>query len=569
MHRVEEEEYAVTGQNSGEISKKRTWFVTQRICNILLIQHISYFHRCNGVIGTCPPTHITPIYLQEGQASLTHSNFARPVAFQSSSDKLHLQLSGFSSTCGSITVKWSLIKAGDNCILGKNNATLSSSTNNHILADLNLWTTETYKVVVQGNNIRQQFGLPVCSNAVTIDTSMPTGGWVYDGLGHTDLQYQSSKLFSTSWGGFESIYGIGKYEVAMEYQPLSSKDQIEVQYFVNVYLNVSFSETIAIIPDGMKVRTKVRAYTKAGLYIEIVSNGVTVDTSKPLPGTVADGSIISSDLEYTDWTSSYTISWEPFRDPHAPIVNYNVGVKRKNGGFVSLGLTAVGMIYRFVIPGLVLISEVEYCGIVEAENAAGLKALAYSNCLLIDHDAPRHGTVNDGLSNDIDYQSDNTVFHANWNGFGDGVHGSGLAEYKYILTNENDNNLTLWTTVGLQTNVTILGINLLDGSIYYITVRAIDRVGHYKEIKSDGVYIDTTHPVYTGKIVVEGEMAQENEETVVYIQSEDSVTVSWSQFVDDHSGMKKYQWSIVGNHEQSTEWEDVPGIDLATRAVFR
>jgi hypothetical protein len=467
-------------------------------------------------------------------------------------------------------VRWSLIKAENSCNLGRNNATLSSNTNNHILAGLNLQNTDTYKVVVQASNIREQFGLPVCSDAVTIDTSTPTGGWVYDGSGSTDLQYQSSKSFTASWGGFQSTYGIGKYEVAMHYQPQSSNNQIEVQGFVNVNLNVSFSKIIAAIPDGSKLTTKVRAYTKAGLYTEIVSNGVTVDTSQPLPGSVSDGSNPLSDLQYADWTSSYTVSWEPFTEPHTPIVNYNIGVKRKNGGFVSAGLTAVDITYQSVVTSLTLISEEEYCAIVEGENAAGLKAQVYSNCLLIDHDAPRHGTINDGLSDDIDYQSGDTVFHANWNGFDDGTRGSGLADYEYILTNQNDVNVTSWTSVGLQTNVTISGISLVDGNTYYMTVRAIDRVGHYKEIKSDGVYIDTTHPVYTGKIIVEGKMAQKDNESVVYIQNiEDSVTASWPQFVDEHSGMKKYQWSIVEDQEQPTEWKDVPGINLATRAVFR
>ena len=120
----------------------------------------------------------------------------------------------------------------------------------------------------------------------------------------------------------------------MRYQPLSSDAHIEVQGFVNVYLNVSFTKTISKISDGGNVTTTVRAYTKAGLYKETTSNGVILDTSKPLPGAVSDVLDISSDLAYADRTTSYKASWKPFTDPHTPIVNYNVGVKRKNGGLV-------------------------------------------------------------------------------------------------------------------------------------------------------------------------------------------------------------------------------------------
>ena len=175
--------------------------------------------------------------------------------------------------------------------------------------------------------------------------------------------------------------------------------------FVNVHLNVSFIKTISPISDGSNVTTAVRAYTKAGLYKQATSNGVILDTSKPLPGLVSDGLDVSSDLEYIDWTTSYKASWEPFTDPHTPIINYNVGVKRKNGSLVSSGLIAVGIVHQVVIPVLTLSSEGEYCAIVEGENAAGLKTQVHSNCLIIDHDDPRPGTVNDGTSGDIDYQS--------------------------------------------------------------------------------------------------------------------------------------------------------------------
>jgi hypothetical protein len=158
-----------------DVLGKSAELVTQCIFNTVLIAHIPHFRRCNGVIGTCPPTAINPIYLQEGQARITVSNFAKTVTYQSSTDKLHLQLSGFSVTCGSLTVRWSLIKAENSCNLGRNNATLSSNTNNHILAGLNLQNTDTYKVVVQASNIREQFGLPVCSNEVTIDTGINDG----------------------------------------------------------------------------------------------------------------------------------------------------------------------------------------------------------------------------------------------------------------------------------------------------------------------------------------------------------------------------------------------------------
>ena len=401
----------------------------------------------------------------------------------------------------------------------------------------------------------------MCSNVVTIDTSRPTGGWIRDGLGTKDIQYQSSKTVSATWGGFKTTYGMAKYEIAV-YQGSTL-----LQSFTNVNLKVSYSKTFPAIADGSKIIVKVRAFTKAGLYSEISSNGVTVDTSKPTAGTVSDGP--ASDLKYASWIRTYDASWTQFTDPHSPIVEYKVGVKRKGGGFVSSGLISVGLKRTGKVSGITLTSGFEYCAVVEGTNAAGLSTQASSDCLLIDHDAPGSGTVNDGTSEDIDYQSADGTFNANWRGFDDGKKGSGLAEYKYKMTDKNNKDITSWSSARLQTKITVTGLSLLNGNTYYITVRALDKVGHYNDVRSDGVTVDTSHPVYTGSISVQGEKTQGNGEPVVYIRSTDSVTLSWPQFVDEHSGMNKYQWTIVEKGVNPTSWTDVPGVKLATKAVLR
>ena len=519
-----------------------------------------FFQRCDGTSGTCVPQAIDKITLQGGKVALTASNFASTITYQSTTDKLYLKLTGFSVTCGELTMKWSLLKGKDSCALG-NNPTSLSSKKNHALSGLTLRNNEAYKVVVQISDIRGQTGLPVCSNEVTIDTSRPTGGWIRDGAGSKDVQFQSSKIISATWGGFKTTYGVAKYETAVYH------GTIVLQSFTNVNLRVSFTKTFSAIADGSKIVTKVRAFTKAGLYSEIASNGVTVDTTKPKPGAVSDGS--TSDLKYASWTTTYDASWTQFTDPHSPIVEYKVGVKRKEAGLVSSGLTSVGLKRTGHVSGLTLTSGIQYCAIVEGINAAGLSIQASSNCLLIDHDAPRPGTVNDGSSEDIDYQSSDNTFHANWGGFDDGQKGSGLAEYRYKLTDKNNKDVTSWASAGLQTNTAITDLSLVNGNTYYITVRAVDKVGHYKEVKSDGVFVDTSHPVYTGSLSVKGEKAQKGGETVVYIRHKDSLTVSWPQFIDQHSGMKKYQWTIVESGAKPTSWKDVPGVKLATKAVLR
>ncbi|XP_046852682.1 uncharacterized protein LOC124445941 [Xenia sp. Carnegie-2017] len=515
--------------------------------------------RCDGVLGTCPLRSIDVITHKRGEVMLTSLDFASSLSYQATTDKFYLKITGFSVNCGTLTLKWSLLKGQESCSARNVSGTLPS-TSNQILSGLSLKNGQTYKILLQSYDMRNKVKQTVCSNVVTIDTTKPSGGWVRDGLGTKDIQYQSSKKVSATWGGFTTTHGIKKYEVAVYYKSKT------LTSFINVNLNASFSKTISTLRDGSQIIIKVRAFTKAGLYSEVSSNGVIVDTSKPKAGIISDG--LSIDKKYANWTTTYEANWQPYSDNDSPITEYKIGVKRKNGALVSSGFISVGRQLKGKVTGLSLTSGIEYCALVKGINAAGLSAQAASNCLLIDHIAPQPGVVNDGASDDIDYQSADNVFRANWKGFTDGKNGSGIMEYMHKITDNSGRQITNWFSVGLQTKATVTGLNLVNGRSYFITVKAIDKVGHFVEVRSDGIYIDISHPVYTGKLLVQGETGEKNGKRVIYLRNNNSLSVSWPQFLDEQSGMLKYQWSIVEVNSTVTTWSDVPGVKLSTKAVL-
>lgn len=516
--------------------------------------------RCDGVLGTCPLRSTDVITHKRGEVMLTSLDFASSLSYQATTDKFHLKITGFSVSCGTLTLKWSLLKGQESCSARNVSGTLPS-TSNQILSGLSLKNGETYKILLQSYDMRNKVKQTVCSNVVTIDTTKPSGGWVRDGLGTKDIQYQSSKKVSATWGGFTTTHGIKKYEVAVYYKSKT------LTSFINVNLNASFSKTISTLRDGSQIIIKVRAFTKAGLYSEVSSNGVIVDTSKPKAGIISDG--LSIDKKYANWTTTYEANWQPYSDNDSPITEYKIGVKRKNGALVSSGFISVGKQLKGKVTGLSLTSGIEYCALVKGINAAGLSTQATSNCLLIDHIAPQPGVVNDGASDDIDYQSADNVFRANWKGFTDGKNGSGIMEYMHKITDNSGRQITNWFSVGLQTKATVTSLNLVNGRSYFITVKAIDKVGHFVEVRSDGIYIDISHPVYTGKLLVQGETGEKNGKRVIYLRNNNSLIVSWPQFLDEQSGMLKYQWSIVEVNSTVTTWSDVPGVKLSTKAVLR
>ncbi|XP_046862982.1 uncharacterized protein LOC124456627 [Xenia sp. Carnegie-2017] len=445
------------------------------------VDYCDLSERCNGKYLTCPSQSKTQIEIINGQVQITDSNWIKSVNFQSRTDRLYLQTRNFSASCGILKIKWSIIKSNKLCSLSEVKRVFVGNPVNHVITGLNMTSDETYKIVVQAYDVRQNRATPVCSNEVTIDTSRPTRGSIYDGLGLNDLQYQHSSVLSAKWGGFTTTYGIQKYEISISYYPFLSSHKLLLLSFRNVHLNASFS----------KISQELRMVAMSHLKFELLQ--------KP----------------------------DCIRKEKATVLL--VGVQRKNGGFVSNGLIDVGLKNQTSPDRLVLSSGEVYCAVVEGENAAGLKRKALSNCVLIDQDPPRYGTVNDGATNDIDYQSSSRRYHANWNGFDDRTYGSEV----------------------------------------FFTVRAVDRAGNYRNVKSNGVIVDTSHPVHNGKIMVSGRTVQKDGKNITYVQNTGDISASWPPFIDEHSGMYKYQWAIAEKDQQVNTWEDVPGKRLKTTADFR
>ena len=231
------------------------------------------------------------------------------------------------------------------------------------------------------------------------------------------------------------------------------------------------------------------------------------------------------------------------------------------GPFKNIGVRTQG-----TATGINLVTRNHYCAVVRGYNRAGLFTQVTSDCVLIDHEPPHPGTVSDGLSHDVDFQSDDTSISANWDGFNDGVTGSGVTEYQYTVKERNGNAVVQWTSVGNITHMSRAGLHLKNGFTYFVTVRAFDAVGYSVEAVSNGVTLDTTHPVFTGSVKVEGLNGVYKGKTCVYVSSRNFLLVKYSGFVDQHSGLDRYEWAIktVAQMSQNYTFSTVPGSRLAT-----
>ncbi|NCO54901.1 MAG: T9SS type A sorting domain-containing protein, partial [Bacteroidetes bacterium] len=128
--------------------------------------------------------------------------------------------------------------------------------------------------------------------------------------------------------------------------------------------------------------------------------------------------------------------------------------------------------------------------VVDANN--NLSAIAYHD-LNIDWTAPSSVSVNDGTSNDVDTIFDNTTASAVWTTSNDP--NSGISEYWYALgTSPGATDIVNWTNNGANTNLTVSGLSLNNGSIYYFSVKSKNGADLWSNISSsDGFVVLATN----------------------------------------------------------------------------
>ena len=160
--------------------------------------------------------------------------------------------------------------------------------------------------------------------------------------------------------------------------------------------------------------------------------------------------------------------------------------------------------------------------------------------LISDVDAPTGGAVVDGPAADIDFQLSLTTINATWSGFTDGD-GTGIDRYEWAIgTTSGGQDVLAYTSVGINgTGATRSGLNLTSGTTYYVSVRAIDRVGNVSNaVASDGVMADAVAP--TTGAVVDGPAID-----IAFQQSLTTISANWSGFADGNgSGIDHYEWAI-------------------------
>lgn len=207
----------------------------------------------------------------------------------------------------------------------------------------------------------------------SLDTTPPVAGSVSDGLGADSSLQASVTTLSANWSGFSDLgTGIASYAWALG----TSAGAANLQPFQSVGLATSATRSGLGLVTGVTYFVTVRATDGAGLSVSASSNGVLVDATPPVAGTVNDGP--AADLGVIPSSGLVEANWSGFADPESGIVDYSWAIGTSPGAediqplaFVGNATSASGV--------FALSSGVTYYVTVQATNRVGLSVRASSN----------------------------------------------------------------------------------------------------------------------------------------------------------------------------------------------
>lgn len=335
----------------------------------------------------------------------------------------------------------------------------------------------------------------VVAPPLLIDITPPSVGDVTVGetAGRT-AYFRKEDPVSAKWTGFldgESRLSHFEWTVCQA----STQDKCLCPY-KNVGAKTTTNIDVLVINYGVSYVVIVRAFNKAGLFSEAISNQFIVNGLAPSDGTVYDGLKTGRDIEFQSSTSQLSANWTPFTDANERIADYEMCAGTEPGScdlrsFVSVGIKLAG-----TLSGLSLNHNEIYFITVRATSETGYSTTTTSNGVRVDSTPPVTGVVRDGESLiDIDYQADDTYIYANWDEFQDDE--SDVTGYTWCAgTGKNICDIIPTTFVGERTSISQQILSPLpEGIAIYLTASALNNAGVSSMVSSDGFKVDNTGPI--------------------------------------------------------------------------
>lgn len=308
-----------------------------------------------------------------------------------------------------------------------------------------------------------------------------------------------------------------------------------------VYVGSDDGSIYAVSPSGSRlwqygagaaVASSPAIGDSRSLYV-LVADGtlrrLSADTTPP------DVPAVTDDGEYSTMPSALHASWNSF-DAESGISRYEYAIGTAPGAGDVAPFADAGTDTAVTRDGLPLVKGARYYFSVRAINGAGLASeVGVSDGITVDYTAPQTPIVTD----DGAYSTLPMTLHASWSS---SDQESGVVGYEYAIgTAPESEDLVPFTDAGAANQVTRDDLPLVNGTRYYISVRATNRAGLVSYIGvSNGIMVDYTSP-QTPVVIDDGK----------YTTSADTLHFVFGSG-DTESGIDHYEYS-VGTTEGLTD----------------
>ncbi|HOO55339.1 MAG TPA: hypothetical protein PLN69_00845, partial [bacterium] len=338
---------------------------------------------------------------------------------------------------------------------------------------------DTYFAMVRSKNLSGTPGASSYSDGFTVD-DQPPGTPVFTGAPASppDISNNDSQI-DRSWTAVEGVSYIYEYKYGIGTQP----DGSDVAEWISNSINTSVSYSTSM-NDNVIYYISVKAISGAGVESAVATSyGTLIDVTSP----TCQVNVLA---EYQG-TVGFDVSWQGGDSGSGLNGLYDIQVKDGNTGEWTNWLTMMPVTSSTYTGEN---GHTYYFQCRSQDNAGNWTEYADGDgdtSTTLDTIEAVAPSVNDGVSDDIDFTVSEDTLSANWNVL------DGAAAYLYAVGVESDasdlNDIDYTETT--ETNVEITGLTLTQGETYYISVRGRNLAGVRGEIgTSDGILVDRTAP---------------------------------------------------------------------------
>ncbi len=360
---------------------------------------------------------------------------------------------------------------------------------------------------------------------------------------HTDLTQDLSNRYLYHWAGSISGAGTNRRAGFHYFCSDATLPNRGNSYFVFFRLDNAKVQLYKVTNDTYALVDEVSFTFTAGSWYDFK---VIYDRISGKHQVYIDNALVQTYVDAAPYTTGNAIS---FRSANATYAVNNLKVYRSRYPTVNIGIDA-GQELRYQSPG-----PSEAAGRIKSivQDSAGNLSAIQSLDVLVDWTPPLDvSLVNDGVGADIATSNNTSTIEANWSTTTDP--NSDINSYWYAVgTTAGGTDIVPWTDNYWNTNVSIGGLSLQIGTIYYVSVKTKNGAGLFSGVTSSN-----------GQLIV-----APTDSPVANFFSQNTIVCNTENvfYENTSSNSTSYEWTFEGGFP-ATSSDVEPGVQYSASGTF-